>query len=60
ELQQAISANASSVSNLQAAISANAAISTWLAANGAAPDQVIAAGQDVNGSLVLFTNTSAQ
>ena len=55
ELNQALSANATAVGNLQTALSSNAAISAWLAGQNVSASEVIAVGATANGSLTFFT-----
>ena len=55
ELNQALTANASDVGNLQTALSNNAAISAWLASQSVSASDVIAVGEAANGSLTFFT-----
>ena len=55
ELNQALSANATAVGNLQTALSSNAAIGAWLAGQNVSTSEVIAVGETANGSLTFFT-----
>lgn len=55
ELNQALTANASNIGNLQTALSNNAAISAWLATQNVSASDVIAVGETANGSLTFFT-----
>ena len=53
-LDQTLSANATAISNLQTALSTNAAINAWLQNQGLSTSTVIAVGQTVDGSLIFF------
>ena len=52
----ALSANADEIDDLHAAIAANATLESWLEANNATAEDVIAIGVAADGSLAVFTN----
>ena len=55
-LDLALDANASEIADLHAAIAANASLESWLEANNATADDVVAIGVAADGSLAVFTN----
>lgn len=55
-LDLALSGNAGEIADLQAAVSANATLESWLEANNATASEVIAIGVAADGSLAVFTN----
>ncbi|MDC9822618.1 hypothetical protein PRN20_02630 [Devosia sp. ZB163] len=52
----ALSANADEIEDLQAAVAANQSLESWLEANNATAEDVIAIGVTADGSLAVFTN----
>ena len=52
----ALTANADEIEDLHAAIAANASLESWLVANNATADDVVAIGVAADGSLAVFTN----
>jgi hypothetical protein len=55
-LEFALTDNAGEIEDLQAALTANAALDAWLEANNASAEDVIAIGVAADGSLAVFTN----
>ena len=52
----ALTANADEIEDLHAAVAANASLESWLEANNATADDVVAIGVAADGSLAVFTN----
>ena len=52
----ALTANAGEIEDLHAAVAANASLESWLEANNATADDVVAIGVAADGSLAVFTN----
>ncbi len=55
-LDLALSANATQIGELQAALAANASLNSWLEAQGTQASEVIALGVAADGSLAVFTD----